>query len=248
MKDLPLLFTGEMMRANTAGIKTQTRRLSGLGKINAEPDRWHLWQPRVSEESGLWAFSTNALQGEKGETVRIRCPYGVTAPGRKIWARETFVIESNFGIDNEPTYPPPFNDGRPLKRISDEVDGDYWEQCHYQATDPAPELAQDGVDGPGVRWSPSIHMPRWACRFERPLIRISCERLQSISEPDAIAEGITGPHMVGYKAYRIPGDSKPRYSSAVAAYETLWESINGAGSWAPNPYVWVIEYKNEVTA
>lgn len=94
----------------------------------------------------------------------------------------------------------------------------------------------------GYKWKPSIHMRRWACRTVLEITDLWGERLQDISEEDALAEGVTGPHMVGYPAYRIPGDSKPRYSSAVAAYKHIWESINGKGSWERNDLVWVVSF------
>lgn len=241
MKDLPLLFTDAMMRANVEGRKRATRRLRGLDVVNAEPDKWHLWQPAVSEMTGDWAWSTNAQQGEKGEILRIRCPYGIAAPGRKMWAREAFVLESNYNIEDEAHYPPPFSDGRPVRRVVDHpVDGDYWEQPHYRATDPEPELAMEGLDGPGVRWTPNLHMPRWACRFERPLVRIHCERLQDITEADAIAEGVSNDLGITWQS----GDDTP-----IGMYGELWDSINGESGygWDANPYVWVIEYQNPVT-
>jgi len=53
--------------------------------------------------------------------------------------------------------------------------------------------------------------------------------LQGISEEDARAEGVDGP---------FDGLFTPR-----VRFESLWESINGAGSWDANPWVWVVEFK-----
>lgn len=94
-----------------------------------------------------------------------------------------------------------------------------------------------------LRWTPSIHMPRRASRLTLRITDVRVQRLQEISEADALAEGITGPHHVGYPAYRMPGDSKPRYSRAAAAFEALWGSINGAGSWDADPMVWAITFQ-----
>jgi len=94
-------------------------------------------------------------------------------------------------------------------------------------------------------WRPSIFMPRWASRITLKLIEVRVERLQDISEEDAIAEGITGPHDVGYQAFRIPCDSKPRYSSAKSAFTVLWDSINakrGYG-WDVNPWVFALRFE-----
>lgn len=95
-------------------------------------------------------------------------------------------------------------------------------------------------------WRPSIHMPRWASRLTLAVTDVRAERLQNITEEQAKAEGITGPFDVGYQAYRIPDDSKPRFSSARAAFECLWDSINGkrgGRAWAYNPWVWAVSFQ-----
>ena len=77
---------------------------------------------------------------------------------------------------------------------------------------------------------PSIHMPRWASRITLEITGVRVERLQSISEEDALAEGAT-----------LHKDKDPDYGYA-GWYRALWESINGPDSWAANPFVWVIEF------
>jgi hypothetical protein len=83
----------------------------------------------------------------------------------------------------------------------------------------------------GDKWKPSIFMARWASRILLEITAVRVERLQDISDADSLAEGIY-PTSTGL----YPGS--PR-----AAYSMLWESINGAGSWYANPWVWVIEFK-----
>lgn len=121
-----------------------------------------------------------------------------------------------------------------------------WGPCRgglvYRADDHAAK-----VRGPdGGRWRPSIHMPRWASRLTLRVTDVRVERVQDITEDDARAEGITGPHNVGYPAFHLPGDSKPRYSRAAAAFEDLWSDTYGAESWAANPWVWVVSFEREV--
>lgn len=79
----------------------------------------------------------------------------------------------------------------------------------------------------GGPWKPSIHMPRWASRITLEITSVRVERLQDISEADAIAEGV----------YTDPA------SPAYDAYAQLWDEINGPGSWAANPWVWVLEFR-----
>lgn len=100
-----------------------------------------------------------------------------------------------------------------------------------------------------VRWRPSIHMPRWASRITLEVTDVKVERLQDISEADALAEGIAyGPtcdeegRSGGFHWDRTREDETV-WPSAVAAYRALWESINGTGSWDANPHVWCISFR-----
>ncbi len=87
------------------------------------------------------------------------------------------------------------------------------------------------------KWRPSIFMPRWASRFTLPILKIRIERLQDISEEDARAEG--GPQVLGF----VDESGKHGFENYREWYQNLWDSINGPGSWAANPWVWVIEFE-----
>lgn len=91
---------------------------------------------------------------------------------------------------------------------------------------------------PDGKWRPSIHMPRAACRLELEITGVRVERLQDISESDALAEG-TPSDLMPIDVSRMP------YPSSIEAgkYAALWEQINGPGSWDANPWVWVVEFK-----
>ena len=103
----------------------------------------------------------------------------------------------------------------------------------------------------GGRWRPSVYMPRWASRITLEVTSVRVERLKDISEQDAIAEGIErvgGEYSCNpWRNYRIgkPGEMNLHCSCARRSYMTLWESINGAGSWAANPWVWVVEFQQD---
>ena len=88
------------------------------------------------------------------------------------------------------------------------------------------EYRADNHDPLCMKWRPSIFMPRRASRLTLEVTGVRVERLQEISEADAIAEGV---------GYHVGGP--------VLAYRTLWKSINGAGSWKANPWVWRIEFR-----
>lgn len=94
------------------------------------------------------------------------------------------------------------------------------------------------------KWKPSIHMPRWASRITLEITGIRVERLQCISEEDAIAEGCYRMYngMYAGEPHRIKG-TPTCCTSPEIAYQRLWESINGPESWAANPWVWVVEFR-----
>jgi hypothetical protein len=96
--------------------------------------------------------------------------------------------------------------------------------CHYQADGDRPEF--NGL------WKPSIHMFRWASRITLEITGVRVERLQGISEADAIAEGVEC--CSGW----IGHAGEPR-----RIFCDLWKSINGPESWAANPWVWVVEFR-----
>jgi hypothetical protein len=103
----------------------------------------------------------------------------------------------------------------------------------YKATDGA----ADNGHSPVSRWIPSIHMPRKASRITLEITSIRVERLQDISEADALAEGIARSAALSFS--RTGGVTRP----AGLAYRDLWEQIYGASSWDLNLFVWVVEFK-----
>jgi hypothetical protein len=143
--------------------------------------------------------------------IRTRCPYG--QPGDRLWVRETWrplaIIEGRCAGNSCVEFP----DGGQKYR-----DGAYYDPSNHDNFDPAAR-----------KWKPSIHMPRWASRITLEITAVRVERLQEISEADAIAEG--------YESDPAPNDFP------LPWLWQLWESINGPGSWALNPWVWVVEFK-----
>ncbi len=125
-------------------------------------------------------------------------------------------------------------------------------QCHtgpygesytyaYRATD-------DERLGP---WRPSIHMPREACRIILEITGVRVERLQNISEADAIAESIPEDGSLcprcGYSGWVLEGGDPVECNAigcgdgAVDEFRKLW--ISTGGDWHANPWVWVVEFR-----
>jgi len=139
----------------------------------------------------------------------------------------------------------------------DQNTGLYWEQPHYRATDPAPELVVDGVDGPGCRWRSPRYMPRWASRLTLTVTDVRVQRLQEISEADAIAEGamrnitckssVSGTTVAGDTWFYDEGPDGRHFEAPNPrdAYEILWGKLHGWKSWDANPFVAAISFTTE---
>jgi hypothetical protein len=145
------------------------------------------------------------------------CPYG--QPGDRLWVRENFADLRGTGIEHRP------DPSGPLKRYA------------FAADHPPGSHGDEARKEFGVKWKPSIHMPRAASRITLEITSVRVERLQDISEDDALAEGCSSTAIV----HEDGEDYTGHYASEE--YQDLWESINGPGSWGANPWVWVVEFR-----
>jgi hypothetical protein len=252
MKERPILFSAPMVHAILEGRKTQTRRMVKGQEFWGEFSR-----SARPIDSGMWRVEgcepiNEDLQGNKVTFVDVRCPYG--QPGDRLWVRETWQYY-DWTEDGMPwiRY---CADGKTIIRSanvpdewSEKISG-IWESL----SDPANyDIDQRAADR---RWRPSIHMPRWASRITLEITGVRVERLNDISEQDAIAEGLKAITKDGSLVkYGIPDRDglpgadddgwpwKKWCTDPRGAFFGLWESINGAGSWRQNPLVWVVEFK-----
>lgn len=150
--------------------------------------------------SGMWlSRPLNGLLLPKIEDIAIHCPFGVV--GDRIWVRETWAEAGASALD--------------LKLYRANYPAHV--PTHYENVPPAED----------VRWTPSIHMPRWASRILLEITDVRVEQLNDISEEDARSEGISGSSARDVKE----------------AYAALWRSIYGSDSWRANPWVYVIKFK-----
>lgn len=213
MKEHPILFSGSMIRALLEGRKTQTRRI-------VKPVRGYehnnICRPDLAKDSDtVWWH---------GESERVgclqKCPYGTI--GDRLWVRETFKA-------SYVPHPP---------------DGHYW--MSYLADGTAEEF--DGSEvymgriKPGKTY-PSIHMPRWASRITLEITDIRVQRLQEITEEDAVKEGV------------VPFPKDPEGDcwtdgKYLTAFQHTWGEINGwpgqkndEKDWQSNPWVWALTFK-----
>lgn len=265
-----------MVRAILAGTKTQTRRV-----VKPAP------QMVTDRKTAPWDGDATALLGLLSQVGRP-CPYG--QPGYRLWVRETWQVARET-IDYETggeydvfEWTEDMGDPRPY------LNGD----ARF-GTKAGLFYAADGEDkNPGafynltgfdnktvlrpkeINWRPSIHMPRWANRITLEVTGVRVERLQDISEADAMAEGCARlyddepgyvhrdepdwslcPQCGGTRLYTafnpttggaLPDTDCEKCDTYVKRYQHLWESINGPDSWAANPWVWVVEFKHALRA
>ncbi|ENU1225073.1 hypothetical protein [Providencia rettgeri] len=104
----------------------------------------------------------------------------------------------------------------------------------YKATHKPSDL-EEGWDEI-IKWRPSIHMPRFASRITLEITNVRVERLQSISEEDAKAEGFDN-------SQSDAANSIGWFEKPIRAFRRAWENIYGTEGWGSNPWVWVIEFK-----
>ena len=87
---------------------------------------------------------------------------------------------------------------------------------------------------------PSMFMPRWASRINLEITGVRVERLADISKDDAMAEGIV---LQPDGGFGLADTTHYNFCDPTYSYASLWESINGAGSWDENPWVWCVEFR-----
>ncbi|WIO41018.1 hypothetical protein P2G42_13665 [Klebsiella electrica] len=227
MKERGMIFNGEMVRALLEGRKTQTRRIMKVQpsevftpmNMSLEPDykaRWYT--PGSVDKDGYLQPASKDVFGVSNENEGYSCPFG--AVGDRIWVRETSGLQ-----------------------VRRDALGGTGEFRVYRASNPDAIrfTTASGKDYP-IKWTPSIHMPRWASRITLEITDVRVERLNDISEEDARAEGIIDGGCLNCGEPEPCGCANPE-PDATDAFAYLWQSIYGQENWNANPWVWVIEFK-----
>lgn len=235
MADLPIPFSGPMSAALLAGRKTQTRRaigrLRGLGEVTEfGPSTTAGYDWHCRDEGKRW-------HDLRHHELVERLPYRV---GDRLWVREAW----RTWRDDDEMSP------RDIVELMDRDEDPDWR--------PNIEFLADGAIIPRdfeSPWDPGrrragMHLPRRLSRTTLVVTEVRVQRLQEISEADAIAEGFMALTKDGKTVkYGIPdrdglpgGDDHgwpwPEWNADPRkAYATLWDRINGRGAWAANPEV-----------
>lgn len=234
MTDRPILFSGSMVRAILREIehpgtgKTQTRRV-----LKPQPPTWaihaqeldglnikHEWRPW---ELFVWTEEPDELKPLRrwpnDGSDEVHGWHGLSLRirrGDRLWVREAWAKVGDASDDIHAC---------PDLRV----------HTYFRA---------DAADPERQRWRPSIHMPRRFSRLTLHVTDVRVQRLQDISEADAIAEGIEKDHAAGMPSVwgwhdylRGAEISRRHFGDPRDSYRTLWSAINGPGSWDANPWV-----------
>ena len=259
MSEHPILFSGPMVRAILEGRKTQTRRpITKHGTASPITDKWG--RPVESGlDPGTWIGCD-----EDGTAVVVQCPFGHS--GSSLWVREAWKF-SDWTDDGMP-YVEYAADG--VSVLHEAIPEDWGERLSDTWADLS-DAENYGIDQRAAdrHWRPSIHMPRWASRITLEVTGVRVERVQEISQQDAVEEGATrrtwgkgesGWHMDWGKVGQLSrfaggihskGNEKPLnerdvcLGSARMAFANSWiatYSKSGFG-WDANPWVWVVEFR-----
>lgn len=220
----PIPFSGPMMIALLADAKSQTRRIVKLPADYCEVSGpWMNNDGKCVDPAGpLWSFGNEQVPGDPQNFYvehRMPCPYGL--PGDRLWVKEALRRANNgaaYVADGKPCIEP-----WPWRWKGDTLS--------------------------------SRFCPRNGSRLTLEVVGVRVERLQAITPADVLAEGVRIPAtpagqpllcLTDGSAQFLPKGFAQAYDAdqhLVALYAALWESINGAGSWALNPWVWVVEFK-----
>lgn len=218
----PILFSASMVRALRADKKTQTRRTSGLDKVNGDPSAWEYIGGGAEFHKAFVFRNLN----DPHVVIQIKSPYGIA--GDRLWTRESWAVGKC--ADG-------FKPSELAPRVWKVDNGGIWYLS--DCTEPAHAISPQGK--PRV----SIFMPRWASRDNLELVDVRPERLASITDADARAEGIQVLPLQSEddpSAWWQSGPGENQGRTPRDSFSQLFESINGVGSWDKNPWVWRSEF------
>ena len=228
MTEHPILFSAPMVRAILLGTKMQTRRILKP----QPPDNWspivEIYHPTIIDRHGVEQPGP-AVFGASDEYHGCKIHW---QPGDTLWVRETCRAEELAsgmdGVRYSADYAFIWTDVL-IPGNTPTVAEKWLDLFSYRGRRP-------GMIGHSV---PSIHMPRWASRITLLVEAVRVERLQDISEVDAIAEGA---------ARLVMDDDGKFYESEQrgnhrTGFAGLWDHINGPGAWDANPWVSVTTFR-----
>ncbi|HEL4802974.1 TPA: hypothetical protein UOK37_004667 [Klebsiella pneumoniae] len=221
MTERGMIFNAEMVRAILDGRKTQTRRIMKIQPEHSGFGLRRVIDSKNGSDDGKYFWSLSDACGLKIRSKSFTCPFG--SVGDRIWVREAFRVHS---------------------RATEVATLVYKASERNSWTEQTNRVPVSVCNKPAMpeKWTPSLHMPRWASRLLLEITDVRVERLNAISEEDARAEGIIDGGCLNCGEPEPCGCANPE-PDATDAFAYLWQSIYGSDSWNANPWVWVIEFK-----
>jgi hypothetical protein len=215
IKERPILFRDQMVRAILSGAKTMTRRIV---------------KPQYASQTVSWGCISGQgfgfIFGEHDKVVK--CPYGKISD--RLWVKEGVVQvgHERTGKNGQylwPKVPTEFT----------EVTARHWFDrcCSYTAD---LKGSNDPIFIEPCGRLNKMFMPRWASRITLEIVGVKVERLQDISIEDSKAEGV-----MPLYAHEMANAGHGHDSRRL--FRTLWDEINGPDSWTKNYWVWIVEFK-----
>jgi hypothetical protein len=241
MTDYPMIFSAPMVRALQAGIKTQTRRIITPGNSLFNGGKWSAFHKRQEWDwEGAWVDGGPSPMGNPGPYLKllwlagdydftdtVHRIYPVIQPGDRIWVKEAWRFDAAW------------DECKPSEMHAGDA-------ICYEA-DGAQDVRAWGRPFTPGRYRSTRFMSRWASRITLTVNEVRAQRVQDISEADAIAEGIK--RLVGSKGpnhftREIVGKWSGSFNapSAQEVYAELWDSIHGPDAWARNDWVWAYSF------
>ncbi|MEE7493042.1 hypothetical protein [Methylobacterium oryzae] len=212
MADRPIIFSAPMITALLAGRKTQTRRI-----LKPQPHP-RTTQVSVCRDLGMGcgpSVTGGTSQWDRWQKLRF-------AVGDRLYVREAWRAPYDLDYRVEEL-------GRPRR------------PAEFDPSTTAVEYLADGGRELGGKVRSPLHMPRWASRLTLMVTDIRVERLQDISEADAIAEGLIPETCAGQRMWG-PGPPHGHFAHPQVAYRMIWEDIHGHGSWDANPWIVAVTF------
>ncbi len=225
IKERPILFSSEMVRAILGNHKQMTRRVVTWSNSYVSTPKKFLY-----DLNRAWSdHSFRAVKFHRYLHVPFAHPedgweenpdddtvgrwYSRHEVGDRLWVRETW----------QQIYP--IGEGQ-------------WATCNLVGDMSSARIifAADCEEEPPT-WRPSIHMPRWASRITLEVTDVRVECVRDITETDARAEGCKPSEKVELK------DGSPCYTDS---FQQLWKTIHGVDNpkaWENNPPVWATSFR-----
>jgi len=212
-----ILFKPDLIKAIAEGRKTQTRRVIKFReRVNPISSYGHGGIGSIGDiQRELEALDKGIIKPDISLS-----PY---QPGETVYIKETFqvcdIVYDEYAGGSEAGYP---------LTVVPTVKPAYQVMATYKL---------DGIDdGP---WRSPIFMPAWAARYLIVITEVKAQRVQEITQENAIAEGIVPPE----HAFVMIGGDVDAAISPREEYAELWDAINPKHPWESNPWVWVYTFR-----